>query len=477
MSNLHQHERTLGQRDIFLFCVSAVLLLDTLAAGAVMGPTVIFWWIALTILFLLPFGAISTELGVVYPEQGGIYAWVKRAYGQKWASRISWYYWSNVAVWIPAIFILFSGVFAQLFMPEMSLTAQIALGVALIWVVVFVNIVALNVGKWVPNAGAAIKLVIFALLIIGGFSYGMEHGIANEFTLATIIPSSENGGWSLQYLPAVVYGMLGFELASASSAEMKNPKRDLPKAVFRSIFVVVAAYILATSAILIAQPAGDVDVVEGLMDTLTMLFGGSAAGDALVMVLGVGALYTFFSNGATWAMGANRAAAEAAIDKELPAIFGKESAQGTPVGAAVLLGISASALLIMYGFMANTNEDLFWSLFAFSGVIFMLPYLVLCLAFVRIRANDADATGNIKKEAGVYRFPGSPAFAKGAAYLCALILALTIMLFIYTPGEAFYAEVFWGAVAMILIGEVIIFAGEKKKDNDAEGQASRNYAG
>ncbi|GLS89903.1 amino acid permease [Psychromonas marina] len=466
MSDVKKNIKTLGRRDIFLFCISAVLLLDTLAAGAVMGPTIIFWWVILTVLFLIPFGAISIELGSVYPEQGGIYAWVKRAYGQKMASRISWYYWANVAVWVPAIFILFSGVFSQIFFPEMSLSAQIVLGVVLIWVIVLVNTLALNVGKWIPNVGAAIKLVIFALLIFGGLSYGLENGIANEFTLATMIPSTENGGWSLQYLPAVVYGMLGFELASASSAEMKNPKRDLPKAVFSSIAVVVGAYILATTAILVAQPAGDVDVVDGLMDTLGKFFGGSAMGDAFVVVLGVGALYTFFSNGATWAMGANRAAAEAAIDKELPALFALETKHGTPVGAAILLGIAASVLLIMYGVMAGNNEDLFWSLFAFSGVIFMLPYVAMCTAFIKIRESHIGSTGQIADD-GHFRFPGSPKVVKFFAYLCATILTLTIILFIYTPGEGIAWEVLWGALTVIVMGEVITNSGRKQAQKTA----------
>ncbi len=460
MSEQQINIKTLGIRDIFLYCVSAVLLLDTLAAGAVMGPTVIFWWVLLTILFLIPFGAISTELGSAYPEQGGIYAWVKRAYGQRMASRISWYYWANVAVWIPAIFILFAGVFSQLFFPDMSLTSQIILGVALIWVVVIANIVALNIGKWVPNIGAAIKLAIFAILIIGGITYGLENGIANEFSLATMIPSTENGGLSLQYLPAVVYGMLGFELASASSAEMKNPKRDLPKAVFSSIAVVVVAYLLATSAILVAQPAENVDVVDGLIDTLSTFFGGSPLGDAFVVFLGVGALYTFFSNAATWAMGANRAAAEAAIDKELPQAFAIETKHGTPLGASILLGVVASVLLTLYGFLAGNNEDLFWSLFAFSGVIFMLPYVAMCTAFVKIRSQDAHK----ERDEEVFRFPGKPGFVKVCAYLCATILAVTITLFIYVPGEGVAWEVLWGALATIVIGEILTFRSSKSPE-------------
>ncbi len=455
MSEEHISVKTLGVRDMFLFCVSAVLLLDTLAAGAVMGPTVIFWWVLFAIVFLIPFGAIITELGSAYPEQGGIYAWVKHAYGRHMASRISWYYWANVAVWIPAVFILFAGIFSQLFFPDMSLTSQIIIGVALIWVVVIANIVTLDIGKWIPNIGAMIKLAVFAMLIIGGISYGLENGIANEFSLATIIPSAENGGWSLQYLPAVVYGMLGFELVSASSEEMKNPRRDLPKAVFWSITIVMLAYILATTAILVAQPAEDIDVVNGLIDTLNKFFGGSPVGDAFVIFLGVGALYTFFSNGTTWGIGANRAAAEAAIDNELPKMFAIESKYGTPIGAAILLGIVSSTLLTLYGFMAGSGEDLFWSLFAFSGVIFILPYVFMCTAFVKIRSQDKRV--HSATDENIFRFPGKPIFVKLCAYMCATILTVTIVLFIYVPNEGIVWEVLFGSLATILIGEVLTY--------------------
>ena len=97
-----------------------------------------------------------------------------------------------------------------------------------------------------------------------------------------------------------------------------------------------------------------------------MFFAGSTIGNAFVLVLGVGALYTFFSNGVTWALGCNRAAAEAAIEGELPKIFALETRIGTPIGAAVLMGLVSTFVLVLYGFLSGSNEDLFWSLFARS---------------------------------------------------------------------------------------------------------------
>lgn len=447
MSDTVQHIKALGQKDMVLFTVSAILLLDTLAAAASVGASSIFWWLFLGVIFFVPFALICAEMGCAYPEQGGIYAWIRDAFGGRWASRATWGYWVNTAVWIPAIYILFAGIFKQLFFPDLSLSWQIAIGIVLTWIAVFVNVITLDVGKWVPNMGAILKIVVFIAIILGAVFYTQDHGMANELSFASLQP---NWGSGLQYIPAIIYGMLGFELVSAGSEEMNDPARDVPRAILISGLIIILLYTLATVAVLAAIPSGDIDLVEGLMDTLYLFFGQSEAGRVFVLVLGVGALYTFFSNGVTWALGCNRAAAEAATEGELPAFFAIESAtRGTPVGAAVAMGAVSTVLLVLYGFMAGSNEDLFWSLFAFSAVIFLLPYIGMMLAFIRMRITDAE---HIRP----FAIPGGLAVARLAAYTCITILALTIVLFIYTPGEGIEWPVLLGAITMIGLGEVVI---------------------
>lgn len=455
MNEVAKHIKALGQKDMVLFTVSAILLLDTLAAAASVGSSSIFWWIFLGIIFFIPFALICAEMGCAYPEQGGIYAWIRDAFGGRWASRATWAYWVNTAVWIPAIYILFAGIFKQLFFPELTLFWQITIAITLTWVAVFVNVITLDVGKWVPNIGAILKVVVFIALILGAVLYTQNHGMANELNYESLKP---NWGSSLQYIPAIIYGMLGFELVSAGSEEMENPARDVPRAIFISGSIIIVLYTLATVAMLAAIPAGDINLVEGLMNTLYLFFGQSELGRAFALTLGIATLYTFFSNGVTWALGCNRAAAEAASEGELPKFFALESKRGTPVGAAVTMGVVATLLLIMYGFMAGSNEDLFWSLFAFSAVIFLLPYLGMFLAFVKMRVVDAE-------HERPYAVPGNLLVARIMAYTCFTVLTLSIVLFIYTPGEGIQWPVLLGAVTMIVMGEVVILFSEKHRSD------------
>ena len=454
MSETIQHVKTLRQRDLVLFTVSAILLLDTLTAAASVGTPALFWWLLLGLVFFVPFAFVCAEMGCSYPEQGGIYAWIRDAFGGRWASRATWCYWVNTAVWLPAIFILFAGIFTQLFAPGLSLHWQILIGLGLTWLAVAVNIVTLEVGKWIPNLGAILKVLIFLTIIIGALVHVGRHGMANPLNLASIAPDWSS---SLQYIPAIIYGMLGFELVSAGSAEMRNPARDVPRAILISGSLILLLYIGGTLAVLAAIPAGDINLVEGLVDTLRLFFAGSPAGNLAVTALGICALYTFFSNGVTWALGCNRAAAEAALEGELPKVFAVEHPTlGTPVGAAVLMGVVSSTVLVLYGFLSGSNEDLFWALFAFSAVIFLLPYLGMLLAFLHLREFDPE-------HHRPWRVPGGPAGAAICAWLCMLILVLAIALFLYTPEVGVEWAVLAGVLVTLLLGEAVIRRAEKHR--------------
>ena len=454
--NQHHHSRELGVRDMTLFTVSAILLLDTLAASASIGVSSITWWVILGIVFFIPYGLISAELGTTYPEQGGIYAWVRDAFGPRWGTRITWLYWLNNVLWNGSVFVLFTGIFAAMFFPDMSLMARLVMAIVLAWGVIGVTCLSLRIGKWVPNAGAIIKMIAFAALIGGGIAFALSSpdGLANDFSLSAFVPE---WGSSTQYISTIIYGMLGFELMSSASEEMKNPTRDVPRSILASGVVIFAAYVLATFAILAAIPLNEIDLVEGLVDTFRQLFGDTAAGQATATIIGAFVLFTFFSNTATWSIGANRAAAQAAIDGELPKFLAREHKQhGTPVGAAVTMGVLITIVLLTYGFLAGSNEELFWRLFAASAVLFLLPYVGAVSAFLQARIQDGDRPRP-------YLAPGGMAGAYLMTGVCVGLLLISILLFMYIPDYGFDWPVVIGSGMAIVLGEFAIWWAEHQR--------------
>ena len=454
--------RVLRGLDVTLFSVCAILVIDQLAASAAIGPSAIFWWLFTLVLFFIPYGLITAELGAAYPEEGGIYAWVRRAFGPRWGARASWLYWVNVALWMPSVYVLFAGMFSQMFFPEMSLTSKIALGILMTWITVWFNVIALSVGKWVPNAGAVVKALIMLAIGAGGILYASRHGVANDLSLANLRPSL---GAGLAFLPVIVYNFMGFELMSGAGEEMRNPGRNVPLAILVSGVLIAAFYLLATTGILIALPVEQIGLIEGLLDSLHRLYDGFPGGATFVTLLGIGALFTFLANMVTWTLGANRSAAEAAERGDLPRVFGRlHPVHLTPASAAIITGVVSTVVMIVYGFLAADAEDLFWTLFAFSSIVFLLPYLLLFAAFVRLRMVD-------RERLRPYRVPGGNNVARFLAAVCAVFILQAIVLFVWVPGEATdwmkAASIGIGVLLTLAVGEWLIQRSARVRTPDA----------
>jgi glutamate:GABA antiporter len=452
-------KKVLRSLDMTLFTVCAILVMDTLTASAKIGPSSISWWLITLLLFFIPYGLITAELGTTYPDQGGLYVWVKKAFGERWAARTTWLYWINVALWMPSVYILFAGMFAQLFFPDMSLWLQIGVAVIMTWVTVWIGTKTLETSKWVPNIGAIIKALIMVVIGVGAFIFASHHGLANDLSFHSILPSWDAG---LAFLPVIIYNFMGFELMSGASGEMKNPGKDIPRAILISGGLISVFYLLGTVGILMALPMDQLGLISGIIDTLKILIGSTGFGAVVVTILGVAVLYSLLANMVTWTMGANRTAAEAAKENELPAIFGREHpVQKTPVGAFIITGIVSTVVVIIYGFMAGSAADLFWTLFAFSSIVFLLPYLMLFPAFLKLRQKDP----NIERP---YRLPGGKVVGIILAVICELFILAASIFFVYVPGQAmdwsYAGPIIIGVVITLVVGEILIAVSKKKKD-------------
>ncbi len=442
----------MGVGGAALFTLCAVISLDTLTAVASIGVCAIGWLLLTLVVFVIPYGKITSELSTTYPGQGGIYDWVLRAFGRRWAARTSWLYWINVGLWMPAVYILFAGIFVELFAPGLSLPWQVTMCIFLTWLTVWICNLSADIGVWVTKVGASLKILVILLLGGGGFWYGMTHGMANEFTLSAMLPSASNVS---AFLPALVFNVIGFELVATLSGEM-SAVRELPKSLFLSIGLTAGLYLFSTVGILMALPEGEVGLLSGVVDTLRILFADLSLGALMVKLVGGLTLLTLLGNMVAWTMGSSRAAAEASAEGELPRPWGKLSQRyGTPVGANTLTGLVSTAVILIHALFAKSADDLFWSLFAFSSCIALLPYLMMFPAHVKLRLQDP-------KRSRPYRVSGNLMVQGVYAGQCLLVITAAIILFIF-PGLS-ASEVDWhysgpvlcGVVLTLVMGEAVV---------------------
>ena len=437
--------------DMVLFSVAAMLLLSQLTVTAAVGPTAIFWTIAIIGAFFVPYGLVTAELGSAYPDAGGIYAWVVRAFGNRWGSRVSWWYWLNVGLWVPSVYLMFSGAISSMFFGgHLNFWVQIAITVVLIWINYWVNARSLETGTWVSNVGAGITIAVIVALAVAGGIYATNHGSATEWTASTMLPTDALPAFAAA-LPIVIYNFLGFELMSSASTQMENPKRDVPRTIAVAGALIGGFYLIATVGMQLILPADEISSTTGLIDALQRGLGESAVAHVIVTALGIGALFCFFACLVPWTIGANLAAAEAAQQGDLPKVFARvHPERGTPVGAAMLCSVVGTVFTVGYAVLFSLTDgaidDVFWNLFAFSSVIFLLPYIVMMLAFRTLRRIDGDRPRP-------YRVPGGPVATWLITWVPTALLVIAVLFFVWNPFS--YS---WAATGSILVGLAVTVA-------------------
>ncbi|MDO4542123.1 MAG: APC family permease [Bacillota bacterium] len=451
-TKLTNNNDVLRGRDIFLGMICVMFFLDTVGPVASMGASAITWSLIITVVFFFPSGLIMAEMGSAYPAEGGMYAWVKMAYGQAWGARMSWLYWANNAIWLSSTTIFTVSVFCQIFIGRIDFFYQMIMAVALIWVIILYSFRPLKKTTVLTNLGAILKIVIAGAMAVMAVIFIIKgNHPANDISISSLKPTFNQ---SFLFFPALIYNYLGFEVMSSMGNKIKNPVRDVPKATIETAVLISVLYIVSVLAILIIVPAENMTIVNAIMDCF--LFADLSHFGSLVVVYGIGTVFLciLFVQAATWIVAAGRLAAGAADDHELPAIFGKRhKTNDTPQGALLITGGVATVLSIAYGFLAGSAEDLFWTLFSFTNIIFLLPYVINFQAFIKLRRTVTPLEG-------AYKLPGG----KGVAlFFCRLeqwVLLFTIGIIILGPAlsgslmEAF--TLLGGTVVVLVVGEGFI---------------------
>jgi amino acid transporter len=192
-------DRVLGRADLLLFSVCAILTIDSLATAASMGVAWFTWWVITMVVFFLPYGLVTAELGAAWPGEGGVYVWVREGLGPRWGSMCAWLYWINNAYWIPAVYLVFAGTFHTIFLKgrlgpafeEGAGATWLEAGIAILltWLTVGVGIVRLEVSKWLPTWGLGEGLDLPGLGGLGLQFLLSRPDPANDFSLRSFVPS------------------------------------------------------------------------------------------------------------------------------------------------------------------------------------------------------------------------------------------------------------------------------------------------
>ena len=444
--------------DAILATVCITLVAESVMPTAAIGNSQYFWWLFLIIAFCIPYGMISAELGTTYQSEGGMYDWVKRAFGPKWAARVAWNYWINFPLWIASLAVAVTDVIMGIFDIELSLIWLLVLQLGYTWLVSILGTQRIGESKWIVNIGTFFKIAFMVGLgLLGVYVFVKTGQSANPVeSVVDLLPSLDLAG--LSFLSVIIFNFLGFEVVATFAEDMENPKKEIPKALIIGGALMALFYILPATGINIAMSLEQAEA-SGITESFAILLGnlGVHADIIRIIVITVGLMfiYTMVANIVSWSFGVNSVAKYSADDGGLPKVFAKTNKQGVPYMASILNGVVASVIIILgiiLGEVSETASNLFWTFFSLSLVTLLISYVPLFLAFLRLRKTD-------KKER-VYKVPGKDGFIKLFAIVPFVLLILGIVFTLFGDFSMEYITenlpLIIGVVVSMIVQEVLV---------------------
>jgi glutamate:GABA antiporter len=419
--------RVLGRLDLVLFTACAIVGLDSVAQAAEAGAQAITWLVISLVLFLIPYGMLTAELGSAFPVEGGPYEWARMAFGRPAGAVTAILYWLSNPLWVggtlaaATIETLNSFILSK----PMNTTWEIVVGLVFTWVTVGIAIIAFRIGKWGPNIGTFVKMavvVIFAVLFI---AFLVKHGRpAGASTVADLKPSLDG---FLTAIGILVFLWVGFELSNGASEEMRNPQRDVPRMIVRSGVIAAVLYGVVILGIVLVIPSAQLTGVGGFVDAYSSVSSGVLHSHLLNVVFAILVIVTLIGSGAVWLEGADRTQAIAALDGAAPSWMGKFTSFGTPIAVNLSSGVVASVMCVLVLVVTKGSlASFFVVMLALTVSSTTLSYLFIFPALTILRRKYPNAERP-------YRMPGGPVAAWAAVIITELFVIVTVITLVW-PG-------------------------------------------
>jgi amino acid transporter len=463
-----QLERALTLRDLVLFNLVAVIGITWVATAAKAGPSALTLWLLAAILFFVPQGLAVIQLSSSFPDEGGIYAWTKRLFGEGHGFVCGWCYWINNMLFYPTL--LLSGAVTATYIVgqgESGLADRwtyvlpftlIALALAVV-----LNVLGVGTGKWLQNVGGISIYLPGILLILLGFFAALTKAPANNFTISQLKPDLTNLPL-LNLWATIAFAFAGLELSSTMGHEIHNPRRNLPRSIYIAAPLVALIYICGTGSMLWLGPNQEINIVAGPLQGISS--GMHDLGRAWWWVVPLAALLlTLGRIGAlgAWLTGSARVAFVVGLDRYFPAAFARVHPRWRTPYVAIIIQAPLAAFFLVLSVLGKgtTVERAFLILLDMSLLIYFVPYIYLFICFMvhcRRRRTDADEALLV------------PGGANGALIigLCGLSITLFAMVvaMIPPPGTSdpwlLETKVGGGSLLLVLIGLFIYWRAKRR---------------
>lgn len=378
--------RVISVFTLAMINVAAIGSVKNWPVTAEYGFSSIFYFVLAAIIFFLPISLVAAELATGWPKSGGVFAWVKEAFGHRTGFLAIWVLWIENAIWYPTILSFIAATLAYIFDPGLSNNTVYTLSVILVafWAATFANLLGMKISGWISTLG-----VVFGTFIPGGLIIGLGlvwyftgRPIEIAMTWNSLIPNMGSVE-QLVFFTGVLLSLCGMEMSAIHARDVRNPQKDYPKAILLSAILIIGMSILGVLAIASVIPQKQISLVAGSMQAFSYFvkaYNLSWITPYIAVLIAAGA----FGSLSTWVIGPTKGLLAAAVDGDLPPYFRAVNKNGMPKRLLIVQAIFVTFLSLIFVFMPTVSSA-FWILSAIVAQLYLVMYILLFAAAIKLR--------------------------------------------------------------------------------------------
>jgi glutamate:GABA antiporter len=391
--------RRLGVIGLALVLIAAMDSIRNLPTTATFGWSAIFFYAIAVLTYLIPVALCSAELATTVG--GGMYRWVREAFGSRWGFLAVWCDWSNNIAWFPTVMVFLATTAAYVINPNLSQNKAFLVPVMLVifWGVTLSSLLgSLKSARW-TGIGVVIGTAIptLAIIALGLWWVGSGNPSQIPFHAGTIVPAW-HGLASLVYAAGIVVAFAGMEIGGFYSHVTRNVKRSYPRAVLMSAATVASLSILGSVAIAMVVPSKQIELAGGIMQAVSIFFAKLGI-SSLIKPLGVLVIIGVLCGLASWSMGPAEGMRRVAGDGHLSPWWGRTNRRGAPTKILLLQAILGSVVALAMVFV-NSINTYYWILTALVAQTVLIMYFLMYISVVRLRITKPNAPRPFKIPGG-----------------------------------------------------------------------------
>lgn len=389
--------------------VAAVASIRSLPSMAVYGLGSISLYLIPAFVFFIPVALVASELGTGW--NGGIYGWVKQAFGNKLGFFAIWYMWIQVVIWYPIVLAFAASALAYLFNPDLAksglFTTCVIIG--LYWLSTVVALGGLNSLSKLSSRFMLVGTLFPAIVLVVLGIFWLITGRPSETPLSfsALVPdifrntvklsghhrnatdlwkefSGVLGGLVLIVSNFLAYA--GIEMNAIHARSLSNPQRQMPKAIALAAILIVFIFIPPTIAISLVVPSDSTSLTAGVMQAYSDLFTRfdiTWAIKVMAVLLIIGALGGVL----TWTAGPSAGLLMVGRAGALPQWWQHTNSRGVQKNILLVQATIVTLLAFLYVVVPDVSAA-FWMLSAIAAQIYLIIYVLMFASALRLRKSQ-----------------------------------------------------------------------------------------